>query len=315
MILVALPEPAGPHASMSTIKRTSVDLLILGAGWTAGFLIPLLEKKGIAYDATSTSGRDGTIPFRFDPESDSEEPYSCLPAAKTVLITFPLKGPGQSKHLTSLYNRTHSSSYTSPGRTQWIQLGSSGIFSESGWNSSSSLYDTSNPRAVAEDELILLARGCVLNLAGLYDGAARDPRDWVNRVAKTKQQLAGKGALHLVHGVDVARAVVAMHEKFTPSTRWLVADMHTYDWWDLAQGWGEEVRHRLRQKAQEGADDLPYEQWVSELMDEQQVRALPRGVEELGRVLDSRGFWKEMGIQPIMTLAREPRRLEHSELE
>jgi hypothetical protein len=34
------------------------------------------------------------------------------------------------------------------------------------------------------------------------------------------------------------------------------------------------------------------------LMLEEDVRALPREMEKLGRKLDSRGFWKEHGIWP-----------------
>ena len=301
MVTVWLPEPR-----MDPSEPGSVDILILGAGWTSRFLIPLLHEQGVTYAATSTSGRDGTIPFKFDPSSDAEEPYAGLPAAKTILITFPLRGAGQSQHLTTLYYRTHqpsSSAGASPPPhgtdRQWIQLGTTGIFTGPTWSSSTSPYDVHNPRAVAEDELQRLAGGCVLNLAGLYDGAVRDPRDWLARVAKTKEQLGAKGSLHLVHGVDVARAVLALHAKFTPGRRWIVADLHVYDWWDLALAWGEEARRRAGESAGP-AGGLQFERWVVELMDEQDVRALPRGVERLGRLLDSREFWETMGTQPKM---------------
>ncbi|KAH8883056.1 hypothetical protein GQ53DRAFT_831011 [Thozetella sp. PMI_491] len=293
---------------MATNTSPHVDLLILGAGWTSKFLVAALEDRGISYAATSTTGRDGTIPFRFDPDSDAEELYARLPSAKTVVISFPLKGDGQSKHLTSLYDLTHASpsAGASPEGRQWIQLGSTGIFVGDGWVSSSSPYDTTNQRAVAEDELMAAAGGCVLNLAGLYDGLTRDPRNWVSRVAKTKEQLAGKGALHLIHGADVARAVIAVHERYTPRTRWVLTDEHVYDWWDLAQGWADEARQSVVDKGQEGAEGLLYELWVAELLEEQGVRALPRSVERLGRVIDSRDFWKAMGIRPTKTLVRTP---------
>jgi hypothetical protein len=59
-----------------------------------------------------------------------------------------------------------------------------------------------NVRAIAEDELRDLG-ACVLDLAGLY-GGEHDPKNWVMRVATTKEQVKGKLALHLVHGADVA---------------------------------------------------------------------------------------------------------------
>ena len=192
-------------------------MLILGAGWTSTFLIPLLNRENIAYAATTTTGRDGTLKFTFDPDSDSPEPYKILPNAQTILITFPLAGKGASALLLKLYAATHPST-----RPQWIQLGSTSIYSmpeQTLWVTRRSAYDKSNARAVAEDELLALG-GCVLNLAGLW-GGARQPRDWIDRVAATKGQLEGKTSLHMVHGVDVARGVVAVSRAFTAGERWV----------------------------------------------------------------------------------------------
>ena len=70
-------------------KHERVDLLILGAGWTSTFLIPLLTHKKIKYAATTRNGRDNTIRFQFDPELSDPAPFNVLPEAETVLITFP----------------------------------------------------------------------------------------------------------------------------------------------------------------------------------------------------------------------------------
>jgi hypothetical protein len=192
-------------------------MLILGAGWTSTFLIPLLDREGVSYAATTTTGRDGTLKFIFDPNSDSLEPYKVLPAAQTILITFPLTGKGQSALLLNLYAATHPSA-----TPHYIQLGSSGIFSipeQTLWATRHSAYDRSDSRAIAEDELLGLG-GCVLNLSGLW-GRSRQPRNWINRVAATKEQLAGKTSLHMVHGVDVARGVLAVSRAFTARERWV----------------------------------------------------------------------------------------------
>jgi hypothetical protein len=275
------------------LRLKSVDFLILGAGWTSQFLIPLLKKEAISLGATTTTGRDGTIPFKFDPGSDDTTPYKQLPSAKTVLVTFPLKGTGQSKLITSLYRSVHGES------NFWIQLGSTGIFSAPHWNDHTSPYDETNARAVAEDELRALG-GCVLNLAGLY-GGERDPKNWVTRVAKTKDQVKAKLALHMVHGEDVARATVGTYWKREGmgGKRWLVTDLRVYDWWDLIQDWGAEVQQRLAERdGEEAAEALEYTKWVGELMLEGGVRSLPRAAEGLGRVLDSRAFWEEIGEWP-----------------
>lgn len=268
-----------------------VDLLILGAGWTSQFLIPLLQSSSISYAATTTTGHPSygtpTLPFRFDPTSNDLAPYSTIPSAKTVLVTFPLTGANQSKQIVSLYRRVHGDA------NQWIQLGSTGIFTAPLWNDHNSPYDKENPRAIAEDELLGL-KGSVLNLAGLY-GGERNPRSWVVRVAKTKAEVKAKKALHLIHGEDVARAIIGVHKKFTPGKRWLLTDLRVNDWWDLIQSWGPEVQSKADQKGEQ----LDYARWVGELLVEEGIRSLPRSVESLGRVLDSRAFWSEIDVWPI----------------
>ncbi|KAJ9628843.1 hypothetical protein H2203_002746 [Taxawa tesnikishii (nom. ined.)] len=189
-----------------------LDVLILGAGWTSTFLIPLLRSKNLTYAATSTTGRDGTIKFKFDPSSDDSSYFSELPTARNILITFPLVNHGQSKLLVHSYKSTHQRG--SPDE-HFLQLGSTGIFQiqdQPLWITRKSKYDTSNKRAIAEDELLQLG-GCVLNLSGLW-GGERQPRNWVGRVASTKEQVQGKTSLHMVHGEDVARAIVAVFEKW-----------------------------------------------------------------------------------------------------
>ncbi|KAI0545102.1 hypothetical protein F4679DRAFT_562348 [Xylaria curta] len=276
-------------------QQRSVSLLILGAGWTSTFLIPLLKREGVKHAATTTDGRDGTIKFRFDPRSTDNSAFEVLPAAKTVLITFPLKGAGQASRLVQGYAETHKDVATP---MNYIQLGVTSIWNASHWQDENDPYDTTNPRAVAEDELMRCAEASVLSLAGLY-GADRQPRDWVRRVVKSKCDLRAKGALHVVHGADVARAILALHRNFTPRKRWIVCDMHVYDWWDLVQDWAMQTLtgpENVEDKELESQRELLA--WVGELMVEENVRALPRDTAAVGRRLDGRGFWYYMGIWP-----------------
>lgn len=101
----------------------TVDLLILGAGWTSTFLIPLCRSEGVSYSATSRAGGPDTVPFVFDPESEDATPYAQLPTARTVLITFPIKASGASERLVRLYTTTHQE-----GVFQFIQLGTTSIW-------------------------------------------------------------------------------------------------------------------------------------------------------------------------------------------
>lgn len=287
-----------------------VELLVLGAGWTSTFLLPILEKQGISYAATTTDGRDGTIPFRFDPDSDDTGQFKRLPAAATVLITFPLKNKGPARRLTKLYADTHQGGGGGGGnaadakKPHFIQLGVTSIWKGTdGWQDESSPHDKSDVRGIAEDELMEVADGAVLDLSGLY-GGSRQPRNWVDRVVKTKEDLRAKGAVHLIHGQDVARAILALHRNFTPGKRWLLCDMHIYDWWDLIEDWaitalGAAEENPASASEAEVAKQNQLLTWVGELMQEEGVKALPRDSARLGRVLDGRAFWKAMGIMPI----------------
>jgi hypothetical protein len=199
--------------------NANLEILILGAGWTSTFLIPLLEKAKITYAATTTTGRDHTYEFKFEFEDatekmsdDSWKQLATLPLAKTILITFPLKSKAQTSALYKCYVECHSQEKTAH---QFIQLGSTGIFQtpdQDCWVTRHSKYDKSNARAIAEDELLQLG-GCVLNLSGLW-GGERKPIHWIDRVASTKEKLAEKKSLHMVHGQDVARGIIAVHQKF-----------------------------------------------------------------------------------------------------
>jgi hypothetical protein len=147
---------------------------------------------------------------------DNRDQYETLPVAKTILITFPLRGQHQSSHLRSSYINSHSPDNAS---YQFIQLGSTGIFTIPGqdsWVTRHSRYNKVNDRAIAEDELRNLG-GCVLNLSGLW-GGDRQPRNWLDRVAPTKEKLQDKTSLHLIHGQDVARAIIAVHHDFDNAT-------------------------------------------------------------------------------------------------
>lgn len=106
-----------------------------------------------------------------------------------------------------------------------------------GVSSSSTPIDSTNARAQAEEELLSLnttsnskfGRTAVLNLAGLY-GGERQPANFAKRVCATQEQLEGKGSVHLIHGLDVARAILGVwkardsdREKQVWNRRWIVS--------------------------------------------------------------------------------------------
>ena len=174
---------------------------------------------------------------------------------------------------------------------------------------------------IAEDELLSLPNTCVLNLSGLY-GGARQPRNWLTRIFKAKEDVRKKGCVHMVHGDDVARAILGCHENWTKVSggRWIITDLRVYDWWDLGMSWGGEAAETLkggacgssashgsveRAAVADGKEEIvrlehavQVAKWVGECMREEGVRALPRDSDLLGRRLDARDFWEVIGAWP-----------------
>ena len=124
----------------------------------------------------------------------------------------------------------------------------------------------------------------------------------------------------MIHGIDVARAILAVHRNFSKAQgqRWILTDGRVYDWWDLASAWGSSKPPTLKkpivgeigaegdsaictieEEDSEHSERGPQAKWVRELMIEMGVLALPREIELLGRALDSRDFWNEFNLSPI----------------
>lgn len=104
-----------------------VDILILGAGWTSDFLIPLLREHNVSFAATTRDGRERsgvpTTKFTFDPESDDITPFKQLPDAETIIIVFPIYASGASTKLVHLWRQSHEGT-----EAAFVQLGSTGIW-------------------------------------------------------------------------------------------------------------------------------------------------------------------------------------------
>ena len=208
-------------------STTQVEVLILGAGWTSAFLIPLLKSNEVSFAATSRSGREATIPFDFDPSSEDAERYEVLPNATTVLITFPVTE--NVKSLVDGYQKTRSG-VGKDARVNWIQLGSTGSFIQVRWHHWILKYILTRshinggseqttgwvdrrasvepvPRSVQEGELLKHASATIIHLAGLWGSGKRYPVYWVERVAPNQNALAAK--------VN-SRSTPAVHSFLTP---------------------------------------------------------------------------------------------------
>ena len=105
----------------------------------------------------------------------------------------------------------------------------------------------------------------------------------------------------MLHGVDLARCILAVHDSFDKAEgqRWLITDGRVYDWWDLASAWGLPNHNASEANSEEDRERGPHPRWVRELMEETGVRALPRNIETLGRAMDSRDFWRTFELHPL----------------
>lgn len=67
----------------------------------------------------------------------------------------------------------------------------------------------------------------------------------------------------------------------------MLTNLCVYDWYELVLRWGDANPEQVK--------------WVGELLHEQDIKALPRSMETLGRCYDSREFWNRFGIMPKHT--------------
>ncbi|KDN44272.1 hypothetical protein K437DRAFT_225037 [Tilletiaria anomala UBC 951] len=270
-----------------------VDILCLGFGWTGQFLLQRFDNAHVSYAFTATSHEHGLFNLGAAGWQDSVHD---LPMARMVVVIFPIKDICLLEELVQTYETAH-------GETNWLLLGSTGIWKD-GYHTSSSQFDPSNVRGQVESRLLQIRglRAAVLNLSGLY-GIQRQPKNFILKGAPTRDALEQKSSLHLVHGDDVASAILSMFIALSDdqararlwAKRWIVSDSHVYDWWHLAGV----------------VPDLPeqYSQWSRELATKYNVN-LPRSYDAQGasdiqrslkRVLNGREFWDaaQVGISSL----------------
>ena len=278
------------------MQESLSDLLILGLGWQGSFIHDYWAKSlGKKVEATTRDGRSNTIKWAFDPSLAQDlDFWKVLPVARAVIVTFPLPTEESGSLIIKMY--TALAKLSSPSAApSFILLGSTRAFhgvAGNPWCNRQGPLNNADSRIRAEN-WFLQTGGVVLNLAGLW-GGQRQPQNWIaDKIAPTKEALALKKTVHLVHGLDVARLTYAVTQDMTPGQRWLVTDLRVYDWWDLIlnidEGNGKEERRA----------------WIQELMETSKSRSTPRNIEvEMDRAIDSKETWLRFKLLPSETLYR-----------
>jgi hypothetical protein len=187
-----------------------VSILLLGSGWTSQFVIPALKAASISFAYTRRapiSSDVGAIPFEAVREGQQKAAaFQALPQAEMVVVIFPLTSAEFIQDIVTTYEEAKQC------QPAWLGLGSTSAWSKGVSTSSTPILKT-NARAVSEEGLLSMHTSsrstAVLNLSGLY-GGKRNPANFAKKVGETMEKLEEKTSLHLVHGKDVAQAIIGM---------------------------------------------------------------------------------------------------------
>ncbi|KAJ2060082.1 hypothetical protein GGI17_004019 [Coemansia sp. S146] len=267
------------------------SILVLGQGFVGKYLVDLLEARGIDYASTTTSGRDGTIKWCITDDVHN----STLPAAESIVVTFPLQGEVEAKRLITGYLHNHRKVHGDTYNPFWVYLGSTRPFKEtpSTCHTRPDLV-AGGPRVEAEEYIINTCGGCVLNLAGLW-GGDRVPEKWA-RFYGDKDKLRNRlkdRSLHLIHGADVARAIdaiVSNRDKASQfSGRWLVSDEMVYDALQIFIG-AEHIQGFL--------GELLGEAEVREMLNADKLDDIEMGSSAVTKRIDASHFWSRLQLKP-----------------
>ena len=287
-----------------------LPILILGLGWTGQFLTELMLSMQMDYAATTRDGRNDTIAWTL-PDNCASLNVSSLPFAQTVLVTFPVKQPQCLDALIDAYEAQHEQS------SQWILLSSTRPFSGNPADRHTPLDRSKDTGRMSAEDTLIQRGGSVLHLAGLWGNQRyhvsktkqkkkgpglicinRQPKNWVPRFS-TAEAIRNKllqRQLHLIHGKDVARAILAVHQQFKPGERWIITDQTCYDWIKLFLAWGSEEQIQI-------ARDLAIhdDQCRQALGDGSLEEVVARG--EVKPRLDSTEFWETFHLKPTEFLS------------
>ncbi len=205
-------------------------LIILGSGYTARFLWPLVADRSPMVYATSRAPEEHLdyVPpaqrLRFDlsqPGTWGNIPHDadllwCFPATPLDLVRqFAASLSGSARRLvvlgsTSAYDLRDSQEYPPP------------------WIDETAPIDLSKPRVQGEEHLRLEHGAIVLRVAGIY-GPGRNPLDWI----RTGRVKPSRKYVNLIHVEDLAAICLAALERGTPGEAYNVSDGTQRTWEEI----------------------------------------------------------------------------------
>jgi hypothetical protein len=209
-------------------------MMVMGYGYTAKWLVPLLQVAYPQSQIVSTS-RQGEPHLEFD--LARPQTWDLLPQVDVTVWTFP---PSPSAQVSEFIKKK----YNSLG--QVIALGSTSallVSHEGQLVSETTPLDMSQDRVLGE-QMLRQQGGINLLSAGIY-GPGRDPRDWVRKglVAKSPK------LVNMVHVEDLCQYILACIQNGSPGSLYIAADNNPQVWSDVitfweSQGWLNGIGHK-----------------------------------------------------------------------
>lgn len=207
-------------------------LVILGSGYTARFLWPLVANRSPQALATSRSPEQhlGSVPptqrIRFD--LSQPDTWANIPQGTDLIWCFPAVPLDLVQQFARTLN-TPSSRLVVLGSTSAYDLGDSQEYPPA-WIDETAPIDLTKPRVQGEEFLRTNCGAIILRIAGIY-GPGRNPLDWIRkgRVGPSRKYV------NLIHVDDLAAICLAALERGTPGEAYNVSDGHPRTWDDLCR--------------------------------------------------------------------------------
>jgi len=214
-------------------------VVILGSGYTAGFVLPLAARRHTPVLLTSRQP-DKHLRYlpaesriRFDLEQS--DTWTNVPKKADLLWCFPAAPLNLVQQVASTM-KLFSRRLVVLGSTSAYDVGESQDYPPP-WIDERAAIDSSKPRVRGEEYLRKDCGGIVLRVAGIY-GPGRNPLDWIRqgRVGPSRKYV------NLVHAEDLASICLLALDKGKPGEVYNVSDGRPQTWNEIcataAQRWG-----------------------------------------------------------------------------
>ena len=208
----------------------NTSLVILGSGYTARFVLPIVASR---YDAVFATSREpdrhlGHVPsnrrIRFD--LTQQDTWKNIPADADLLWCFPAAPLDLVKQFAAALQ---------PPSRRLVVLGSTSAYATDGsieypplWIDETAPIDLTQPRVEGEEFLRTHCHAVILRVAGIY-GPGRNPLDWIvkGRVGPSRKYV------NLIHVEDLAAICLAALERGIPGKVYNVSDGTPRTWKEI----------------------------------------------------------------------------------